>query len=394
MAKLTAVGVRSLRQVGKYADGDGLLLDVRAPDRRYWTYRYQRAGRVRWMSLGEASDVSLAEARAARDEARRLIRQGLDPLDERDRVKLDLSRSFAQVAEACIAAKAPGWRHGRTAGQWRNMLRDYVTPHFGKLPIAEIGVAQVLKVLSPLWVAKPDVARRLRVRLEAVFDYAIALAWHPGPNPAVWRGGLKPLLAAKSKLPSAHYAALDWHEVPALMAALAADESVAARCLAFLIMTASRSGEARGAAWAEIDPVARLWSLPAGRMKAGRDHRVPLSEPVLALLSGLRGLSSRWVFPGHYAGRLMSDVTLKAVLHRHGYGAVTVHGFRSTFRDWAADTGKPADLAEQALAHVVGSAVERSYRRTDVLERRRALMAEWAEFLTAPPAQVLPFRAA
>jgi integrase len=398
MAKLTAAAVRSLRTPGKINDGDGLMLDIKSPTRRYWVFRYRRAGRTRWMTFGNADDITLADARRFHTEARGLLLKGLDPLDERDRVKLDLSRSFAEVAEQCIAAKAPGWRNKRGAEQWHNMFRDYANPVLGQMPVAEIGTEQVLKVLRSIWTAKPDVARRLRVRLEAVLDFAIAMHWHQGPNPAVWRGGLKPLLADGSKLHTVtHFAALDWREAPALMAALADDESMAALCLRFVVLTACRSGEARGARWDEIDLPQALWSLPAGRMKARQPHRVPLSDAACELLASLAEVrSGSLVFPGQKHGVPVADMTLITALRRAGYAKAeaTVHGMRSCFRDWCADHGQPADLAEQALAHAVGSAVERSYRRSDVIERRRVLMQQWADFLTSKPAQVIPLRAA
>jgi integrase len=370
------------------------MLDVKSADRRYWTFRYKRAERTRWMSFGNADDVTLAEARAARDEARRQLRQGLDPLDERDRMRLDLSRSFADVAEATLAAKQPGWRNERTAPIWRASIHAHANPVMGRMPIAEVGVEHVLKVLAPLWTAQPDVARRLRVRLEAVFDYATALGWRTGPNPAIWRGGLKPLLAAKSKLPTEHHAALDWASAPTVMVALAADESMGATALRFAILTAARSGEVRGARWDEIDLQARLWSLPAGRMKAGRPHRVPLSDAACGLLEPLAGLrQSGLVFPGRQPRGVLADVTLTLALRRAGCVA-SVHGMRSCFASWAQDQGHAPDLVEQSLAHAVGNQVQRAYQRSDVLDARRVLMDAWASFLTQPPAVVVPFRAA
>jgi integrase len=391
MGKLTAAAVRSLRTPGKYSDGDGLLLDVKAADRRYWTYRYKRAGRERWMTFGNADDITLSEARAQHTEARGQFLKGLDPLDERDRVRLDLSRSFGDAALATMAAKSPGWRNARTLPNWRSAIEHYANPVLGRMPIAEIDAAAVLKVLGPLWSAKPDVARRLRVRLEAVFDYAIALNWHQGPNPAVWRGGLKPLLAAKSKLPANHHAALDWREAPGLVAALWRDESMAARALAFLVLTASRSGEARLVRWSEIDLDSKLWTVPAARTKAGREHRVPLAPEAMAILHDVASLRhSDLVFPGRKPRGVLADVTLTHALRRAGLAQASVHGMRSTFRDWVADNGLSADAAEAALAHVAGSAVVRAYARSDLLDIRRTLMADWARFLGRPPATVVP----
>jgi integrase len=394
MGKLTAAGVRSLREPGRYGDGGGLMLHVRSAQRRLWVFRYERAGRERWMTFGTADDVTLADARKAHAAARALLLQGLDPLDERGRTKLDLTHRFAEVAEACIAARSQGWRNARGADQWRNMIRDYAGKALGKMPVAEIGVEHVLKVLRPVWTSKPDVARRLRVRLEAVLEYATAMGWRSAAsgNPAIWRGGLKPLLA-KPRRQAPHHAALAWREAPALMASLPTDGTAAQRCLAFLILTAVRSGEARGARWSEIDLQGGVWTIPGDRMKTGREHRVPLSDAALDLLRRLAVVrQGELVFPGRYAAGTLADVTLKDVLRRLGHPDITVHGFRSTFRDWCADTGKPADLAEAALAHVTGSAVVRAYQRSDLLDARRVLMAAWADFLTRPAADVVSLR--
>jgi integrase len=350
------------------------------------------------MTFGNADDVSLAEARKVHAEARALLLRGLDPLDERGKTKLDLSHHFSDVAKVCIAAKAQGWRSPRWANEWRNTLRDYAMPVLGKMPVAEIGVEHVLKVLGPLWKEKPDVARRLRLRLETVLDYAKAAGWRAGENPATWRGNLKHLLAARTKVSLVHYAALDWRDAPELMAKLSPSAGVAERCLRFLLLTATRSGEARGCRWDEIDLDAAVWTIPAGRMKAEREHRVPLSKPALAILDELAAVrTGSLVFPSRYhmpppaSGKLASS-TLPDVLRRIGHGEITVHGFRSTFRDWCGDTAKPADVAEAALAHQTGNAVVRAYARSDLFERRRVLMDQWADYLTKPPAQVVPLR--
>jgi integrase len=396
MAKLTAAGVRGLRSPGRYGDGDGLWLDVKSAELRYWVYRYKRGGRERWMSLGSADDVTLAQARAAHAEARGLLLRGLDPLDERGKTKLDLTHRFSEVAEACIASHEPGWRGAGSAAQWRSSIASYVLPVLGKVPVAEIGVEHVLRCLRPIWTDKPETASRVRSRIEAILDYATAMGWRTaGTNPAVWRGGLKPLLVAKSKLHSVeHLAALDWRQAPQLIASLADETNMGSRCLLFLIFTAVRSGEARGARWDEIDLDQRVWTIPASRMKAGKVHRVPLSEPAMAILRELAALrTGEFVFFGRQ-GRPVSYVPLRALLRKLGHHDITLHGFRSSFRDWAADTGKSSDVAEMALAHTVGSQVARAYQRSDLLEQRRGLMNSWADFLTREPAQVVPLRVA
>jgi integrase len=253
-----------------------------------------------------------------------------------------------------------------------------------------------MAIIGPLWTAKPETASRVRGRIEAILDYAKVRGFRAGENPARWRGHLALTLPAKGKVrPVRHHAALDWRETPGFFADLMArDSSMGARALAFAILTACRSGEVRLAEWSEIDLVAGLWTVPAARMKAGRLHRVPLSEAACELLSGLQAIrQSALVFPGQDPRRPLSDMTLTAVLRRMGRGDLTAHGFRSSFRDWCADTGQSSDAAEAALAHVAGSAVVRAYARTDLLEQRRRLMEAWAQFLTAPAAEVIPLRA-
>jgi integrase len=396
MGRLTAAAVRGLRTEGRYLDGQGLALVVNRADQRYWQFRFQRGGRERVMSFGSADDVTLADARKLHAEARALLLAGKDPLEERDRTKLDLTRRFADVAEAYITDHEARWRSPRGASQWRNSLRDYVHPVIGKVPVAEIGVQHILKVLRPIWGKgqKPDTARRVRNRLEIILDYAAAMGWRTGANPAIWRGGLKPLLPATSDLHTAeHYAAMDWREMPPFMGRLRRRDGIASLALTFLIHTASRSGEVRGAIWDEFDLQAGIWTIPASRMKAHREHRVPLSQPAMDILRMLAGIrAGDVVFVGSRRGRLLCDVTLKNQLRRMGHGDVTVHGFRSSFRDWCADTGKSESLAEAALAHSSGSKVVQAYRRSDLLEARRGLMEAWADFLTRPMGVVVPLR--
>jgi integrase len=402
MGKLTAIFVRKA-PTGRHLDGQGLYLVVDDAGRRYWQYRYQRAGRERGMSLGSADDVALADARKAHAAARALLLDGKDPLEERDRTKLDLTRRFADVAEGYIADHEARWHGPRSAQQWRGSLRDYAYPRIGKVPVAEIGVQHVLKVLKPIWGKGegklPETASRVRGRLEAILDYAAAMGWRTGPNPAIWRGGLRSLLPAKSDLHTTrHYAALDWRDAPEFMAKLGAlhRAGMASLALAFLVYTAARSGEVRGATWDEFDIQAKVWTIPAGRMKARREHRVPLAEPAMAILQVLAPVKSDspLVFFGIKPGKPLADVTLKDQMRRLGFGDKTVHGWRSCFRDWAADTGKPSDLAEAALAHVAGNAVVQAYQRSDLLDARRVLMDAWAAYLLKPRADVVPLRPA
>jgi integrase len=397
MSKLTAPAVRALRAPGKYADGHGLFLHVVEPNRRYWIFRYQRAGRERVMSLGSADDISLADARTQHAKERAILLAGADPLGERERAReaqRQRTHSFAEVAETCITAHQAGWRAPRNPDHWRQSLRDYVLPRFGAKPVAEVGIEDVLKALRPIWTTKSQTASRLRGRLEVIIDYAIAMGWRDGPNPALWRGGLKSLLPPPTKVHEVeHYAALDWREAPALMAELRERErGMGGLALAFLILTATRNSEVRGAAWSEIDLEQRAWTIPASRMKTGKIHRVPLSESAMDLLRGLVRTELSLVFFGRSPGRPMGRETMKLALARLGHPDITVHGFRSTFRDWCADTGKAADIAEAALAHAAGNAVVQAYARSDLFERRRALMDAWAAYLMQPPAKVVPLR--
>jgi integrase len=392
MGKLTAASVRGLVKPGRYADGQGLFLDVRGSSRA-WVYRYQLANRERLMSLGSAEEISLAEARQCHAEARSLVLRHLDPLDARQASRAcqeaAAAASFADAAAAYIEAHKADWRGPRSVEQWRNMLRDYADPAFGVKPVADVSREDVLRCLTPIWTTKAPTARILRNRIELVIDYSIARNWRQAENPARWRGGLKMLLAAKHHT-TVHRPALPWQDAPALMAQLAPGSTMAAKCLAFVALTATRSAEARGCRWSEIDVEAAVWTIPSARMKAAKDHRVPLSGPAMAILRELAELrTGDLVFLGRDRGRPLTDTTLRDLMQKLHPG-ITVHGLRSTFRDWCADHGQPSDLAEMALAHTVGNVVERSYRRSDVLERRRVLMEQWAQFLTRAPAQVVP----
>jgi integrase len=403
---LTAAMVRGLRAPGKYLDGHGLVLHVVTVAKRYWVFRYVHDGRERSMSLGSAAVLTLADARALHTEARRKLMLGVDPLAERQQAQREAkaqraaTMSFSEAAARYIQAHRDGWR-GRTEGHWRSSLAIHAGPVFGSKPVDTIDIDDVLAVLGPIWTTKNPLAVILRSRIELVLSFAKARGWRTGENPARWRDHLGAALPKPAKVHTvAHRAALDWRKAPALMAALEAAEGhrggMASRALRFLMLTCARSSEVRLARWCEFDPANALWVIPGSRMKARAEHRVPLSDAALAILRPLASLRTGegLVFLGHVRGRGIGDVTLTRALHGAGYTDVTVHGMRSTFRDWCADHGHPGDLAEIALAHTVGSAVERSYRRSDVLERRRKLMERWADFLTALPAEVIPLLAA
>jgi integrase len=396
--KLNAVRVRALVRPGTYGDGGGLYLQVRGPAQRSWLYRYKIGGRPRLMGLGVLADVSLAEARDKAAAARKLARQGIDPIDARaaERAEANASRglnTFREVAEAYQRGHAKSWRNAKHRQQWANTLSAYMYPVMGHLAVAAVTVAEVMRVLEPLWHEKPETASRVRGRIETVLDYATARGWRSGDNPARWRGHLANLLPARAKVRRVkHHAALPWTEVGGFMAALRTQPGMAALALQFVILTAARTGEVIGAPWGEVDLAGAVWTIPAERMKAGREHRVPLSEPVLALLHDLQTLRTdsdrnAFVFPGARPGRGLSNMAMLVLLRRMGRPDLTTHGFRSTFRDWCAETtAYPAEVAEAALAHVVSDKVEAAYRRGDLFEKRCCLMADWAAH-SARPAQ-------
>ncbi|WP_428396202.1 tyrosine-type recombinase/integrase [Lichenicoccus sp.] len=292
--------------------------------------------------------------------------------------------TFETVAEGYIKAHAAGWRNSKHAAQWGATLRTYVYPNFGSVAVVDVATEHVLAALQPIWSTKPETAARVRGRIESILDYAKAMKWRQGENPATWRGHLVKLLPSRAKVaPVVHHAALPWTEIATFMAALRGQTGLSACALEFTILTAARSGETFGATWGEIDLEAKTWTVPASRMKAAREHRVPLSAPALALLEKLAKLRpdtepGRYIFPGAAARKPLSNMAMTMVLRRMKRGDVTPHGFRSTFRDWAAEkTSFPNEVAEAALAHVVGDKVEAAYRRGDLFEKRRAMMEEW-----------------
>jgi integrase len=393
--KLNAVRVRALVQPGTYGDGGGLYLQVRGPEQRSWLYRYKIGGRPRLMGLGVLADVTLAEARDKAAVARKLARQGVDPIDTRaaERTAANASRglnTFREVAEAYQRGHAASWRNAKHRWQWSNTLERFAFPVMGSVPVAAVTVAEVMRVVEPLWHEKPETASRVRGRIETVLDYATARGWRSGDNPARWRGHLANLLPAPAKVRRVkHHAALPWPEVGGFMVALRAQPGIAALALQFAILTAARTGEVIGATWGEVDMASGVWTVLGERMKAGRDHRVPLSEPTMMLLRELQKLRldvnpAAFVFSGARVGRGLSNTAMLMLLRRMGRPDLTTHGFRSAFRDWCAETtAYPAEVAEAALAHVVSDKVEAAYRRGDLFEKRRRLMEEWGAFATS-----------
>jgi integrase len=407
--KLTAGKITRARTPGTMlGDGRNLWLRVAPGGSKSWVFRYMIFGRSREMGLGSVDDVTLEEARELARDARRLVRQGADPIEKRreQMAALDLERAkvmtFKECAERYIGAQQVAWRNSKHAAQWPATLEAYVYPAFGSLSVQAIDVALVMKALDPIWAAKPETASRVRGRIESVLDWASARGYRRGENPARWRGHLENLLPNKTKVRRVeHHAALPYAELPEFMAKLrnpkdAAD--VAAQALAFLILTAARTGEVIGAKWSEIDFKERLWVVPGKRMKAHKEHRVPLSAPALAILEARpEGGKGDFVFPSSRGGRRLSDMALLRALTAMGRDDLTVHGFRSTFSDWCSErTNFPAAVREMALAHTIENKVEEAYRRGDLLEKRRQLMAAWARYCAAPviTAKVVPIATA
>jgi len=388
--KLSAGAVTALLKAGKpgsFGDGAGLYLVVTGAGAGSWAFRYSTGPRghqkSHWMGLGAANTFGLKEARERARRCRQQVQDGIDPLAQRREAKATSGSglTFQAVAELYITAHEPAWRSKVHAQQWRQSLKDHVFPELGALPVAAIGTGDVMKALEPLWPKKPETASRARQRIESILDYAKARGWRSGDNPARWRGHLSNLLAAPGKVrPIEHHPAMPWHDVPAFLSGLGGRQGTAAKALAFLILTAARSGEARGAVWSELDLVKGVWTVPASRMKAAREHRVPLSESALDLLRSVRPeeLEPRaLVFPGAKADKALSDVAVAKLVP----GGATIHGFRSSFRTWAGETTNfPREVVEQALAHRIGDAVEQAYARGDLFARRRHLMDAWAKF--------------
>ena len=345
------------------------------------------------MGLGGYPGVTLANAREAARAARDLVRQGIDPIEaaktsrEALKVEPEIAFTFKAAAEAYIAAHEASWKNPKHRDQWTTTLKNYAYPVMGKLDVALIDLPHVMRVLEPIWTRKTETAKRLRGRIEMVLDWAGARGFRSGPNPARWRGHLDKLLAKPSKVHRVvHHRALPLDDIAIFMVRLRAAEGIGARALEFAILTAARSGEVRGATWREIDLDGRVWVISAERMKAAREHRVPLSEAAVAVLKSMpSGRPDAYVFPAGHGGRL-SDMTISAVLRRLDVDAVP-HGFRSTFRDWAAErTSYPNEVAEMALAHAVGNKVEAAYRRGDLFEKRLAMMNDWARFCASETA--------
>jgi integrase len=405
-----------------YGDGGGLYLQITERGSRSWIFRYwvsardpatgelvrdpatkKVKGRAREMGLGSLITVSLAEARDRALECRKLREQGIDPIDAREAAKCEaaLARSrslkFKDAAEAYINSHRVAWKSDKHAAQWPATLVKFAYPVIGDVPLQLIDTILVMKVIEPIWSTIPETASRLRGRIESVLDWATVRGYRAGDNPARWRGHLDKLLPAKAKVRKIkHHSALPYAELPAFLVALREQDGVAARALEFTILTAARTGETIGAKRTEVDKKNKIWTVPASRMKAGKEHRIPLCDRALQILDDVSaggGDKQEFLFPGRSAGESLSNMAMLTVLRRMGRGDLTVHGFRSTFRDWAAERTKfQKEAIEMALAHTVADKVEAAYRRGDLFEKRKKLMDAWAEYCerVAQGGKVLP----
>lgn len=391
--KLNPKTVGAIIKPGRHSDGGGLYLYVSRSGAKSWVFFYKLFGRQREMGLGPIHAVGLARAREMAAAARGELANKVDPLDkrrgERERPK---TKTFGEVATEFIETHRHEWRNEKHSAQWASSLQVHAESLW-KRPIDEIDTDDVVAALDKIWTRIPETARRVRGRIEAVLDAAKVRKLRSGENPARWRGHLDKLLAKNQKLARGHHAAVPYDQITGFWSKLSNQQAMGAEALKFAILTAARSGEVRGATWAEIDFDAAVWTVPAERMKAGRPHRVPLSVAAVALLQRLdEAKTGDLIFPGN-GGNALSDMTLTAVIKRMGVAA-TPHGFRSSFRDWAGDCSPfPREIAEAALAHVVGDKAEQAYRRSDALEKRRALMEAWAQYCTTKAADdnVVPF---
>ena len=388
--ELSSLEIRRLTRPGRWSVGgvDGLGLQVTKSGAQSWVLRFRIAARQREMGLGSFPTVGLAAAREKARQLRSLVSDGGDPIammqakESAALAERQAQKTFSEVAAQYIAQHEKSWKSAKHQAQWASTLRTYAEPSIGKLLVRDIKPTHVIGVLEPLWTTKTETATRVRSRIELVLDYATARGFRDGLNPARWKGNLDAAFPDASKVaPVRHHVAVAVKDAPLFMKRLKGQQGMGARALEFAVLTAARSGEVRGATWSEVDLKAMLWTVPASRMKAGREHRVPLSKEAAGLLAALPGdhLPDDYLFPGMRGP--LSDMSLTAVLRRMKVAA-TAHGFRSTFRDWVSErTEYSGEVAEMALSHAIGDKVEAAYRRGDLLAKRLALMADWASFL-------------
>ncbi|MDA8751752.1 tyrosine-type recombinase/integrase [Planktomarina temperata] len=389
----SARSVATATEIGYHRCDRGLYLQVAGSGTKSWLFRYKSpvTAKQREMGLGSLNLVSLAAARNIALECRRQVLSGLDPLEERARVKrvrqLEQARSitFREAAEQCIASKKPEWKNAKHAQQWTNTLTTYAYPVFGTLSVSDLDTDLVLKAIEPIWLSKAETASRVRQRIETVWDWARARKYVEGENPARLRGHLDKILAKTAKVKRVkHHAAVPYKQIAAFITKLRGRKGSSALAMEFMLLTAGRTGEVRGARWQEINLTTKVWTIPAGRMKAGKEHRVPLCDRALQILNSMTSNRNpdEFVFPGWRAGTGLSDGAMLALLRKVDVGPYTPHGFRSTFRDWAAEEAHQFsnETVELALAHTIKNKAEAAYRRGDQLERRRELMKAWNDY--------------
>ena len=414
---LTALEIKHAKE-GMHADGNGLYLRVQASGAKSWIFRFQINGKRREMGIGTLDHKSLTEARAEASALISLVRAGTDPIEQRNQAGAALiaaqqaakahATTFDEAAAEYIKTHKSGWKNAKHVQQWENTLAAYASPIIGTKPVGEVTTEDVLRILQPIWTKKTETASRIRSRLELVLSYAKGMKWRQGENPAMWRGHLEALLPKAAVVKKVrHQPALPYKQASDFMTVLRTLSGSAARALEFAILTAARSGEVRLARWQEFDLEKRIWTIPAERMKAKREHWVPLSDQAIALIKALPKIDgSDYLFPGERARKPLSDMTLTAIIRRMNKGekprwvdgageTIVPHGFRSTFRDWTAEIGHyPRELAEHALAHGLPSKVEAAYHRSTMIDRRQPMMQRWADYLDKKQAKVVPFHSA
>ena len=387
---LTATQLAALKDEGVHWVAPSLYLQIRPQGTRSWLFRYSRGGENQWLGLGALADKPLSEARDEAAMLRVAVRRGADPIAEKQQVRQAAKRTrnsvptFAQCAEQYIESHRAGWKNEKHVAQWEQTIATYANPVLGKMPVDQITVEDVLKVVQPIWTEKPETASRLRGRGEKILGGASAMKYRTRDNPAAGKGALSHLLPTISKIQTIeHHKAMPYDLVPLLMRDLVRNESTSAKALIFTVLTAARTSETLGATWDELDFGLKLWIVPGARMKAGREHRVPLSTPLVDLLTKLPR-TSKYVFPGSRPMKPLSNMSMLQLLRGLRGQGETIHGFRSAFSTWSREkTDSPREIVESCLAHASGDAVELAYRRTDFLDKRRELMAAWASFCMA-----------
>jgi len=388
--QLKDLQIKRLSRPGAYPDGEGLYLQVRNSGAKDWFYRYEVAGKGRKRGLGPYPTISLEKAREDALVCRQLRKKGVDPIDfyKDIEIKKDLEKSksstFKECAIAYIDIHRHGWRNEKHESQWRNTLETYAYPTIGDLPVQSIDIDLIMKVLEPIWFDKTETASRIRQRMENILDWATVKKYRQGDNPALWRGRLDKLLPKRTKVQKpVHFAAMDYRDVPEYFQSLRAKDTIASKALAFTILTATRNGEARAASRSEIDDNAKIWIIPDSRMKAQKEHRVPLSDEAMKIIKEMEPFKRQTddlIFPGLAHAKPINEASLLKIVKQHDQ-TLTVHGFRSSFRDWCAEqTSYPREVAEAALAHTLKDKTEAAYLRGDMFEKRRKLMGSWADY--------------